>query len=301
MEEAFSMSRTIDKQRVVDAVAETLVTAGSTYPEDKVRAYERALAAETNERSQWVLRQLIENGRAASSARRPLCDDTGIPHLYLEIGRNFSVSGELLEYIQEGVAEGLRRLPGRPMAVRGEGDVRLAQSCGMYDDPGMLAPAPIGLRYVDQNVLRLSVLMFGGGPAIRGRSYRVFHRHDAQVVKDQIVEWAVEACDKLGCTPCTLAIGIGRSHYEASNLMLEAQVDGNYDRQSEFERQITDAVNSAGSGVLGLGGNTTVLATFAKIGPARASGVRIVCLRPCCCFEPRIAKVDLSEAVINGE
>ena len=78
-------------------------------------------------------------------------------------------------------------------------------------------------------------------------------------------------------------------------MALEAQVDGNYDVQSDFERAITDGVNAAGSGALGLGGNTTVLGTFAKIGPARASGVRIVCLRPCCCFEPRIARVDLKE------
>ena len=95
------------------------------------------------------------------------------------------------------------------------------------------------------------------------------------------------------CTPCTLAVGIGRSHYEAANLMLQAQVDGLYDDQSDIEKRITDAVNESGVGTMGMGGKTTVLGTFLKIGPARASGVRIVCLRPCCCFEPRIASVEL--------
>jgi fumarate hydratase subunit alpha len=52
-------------------------------------------------------------------------------------------------------------------------------------------------------------------------------------------------------------------------------------------------VNESNVGALGLGGKTSVLATFAKVGPQRASGVRIVALRPCCCFEPRRATVEL--------
>ena len=75
--------------------------------------------------------------------------------------------------------------------------------------------------------------------------------------------------------------------------MLQAQVDGRYDVQSEQEREITRRVNESGIGPLGLRGDTSVLATFMKVGPQRASGVRIVCVRPACCFEPRIATVDL--------
>ena len=91
----------------------------------------------------------------------------------------------------------------------------------------------------------------------------------------------------------TLGVGIGRSHFEASSLMLGALVDGNYSRQSEMERQITMQVNEANIGPLGLHGSHSVLATFLKVGPQRASGVRIVCLRPCCCFEPRIASMEI--------
>lgn len=76
-------------------------------------------------------------------------------------------------------------------------------------------------------------------------------------------------------------------------MMLQAMAEGNYLIQSEYEKEITKRVNETGVGALGLGGNTTVLGTFLKVGPQRASGVRIVCLRPCCCFEPRKASVDL--------
>ena len=75
--------------------------------------------------------------------------------------------------------------------------------------------------------------------------------------------------------------------------MLQALVDGTYDNQNDMEKEITDRINENGVGPLGLGGKTTVLATFMKVGPQRASGVRIVCMRPCCCFEPRIASVEL--------
>ena len=76
--------------------------------------------------------------------------------------------------------------------------------------------------------------------------------------------------------------------------MMEAMAKGRYDEQTTFETTITNRVNDANVGALGLGGKTSVLATFAKIGPQRASGVRIVALRPCCCFEPRRASVDCS-------
>ena len=75
--------------------------------------------------------------------------------------------------------------------------------------------------------------------------------------------------------------------------MMEAMVKGDYRVQSDFELRITEKVNEANVGPLGLGGKHSVLATFAKIGPQRASGVRIVALRPCCCFEPRRASVEL--------
>ena len=84
-------------------------------------------------------------------------------------------------------------------------------------------------------------------------------------------------------------------------MMLQAQVDGRYDIQSEMEKEITRRVNEASIGPLGLGGNTSVLATFVKVGPQRASGVRIVCVRPTCCFEPRIASVELMEDIQGGD
>lgn len=277
---------------VASLVRDTLVKAGSTFREDKKEAYWRAIAGETNEKARWVLQTILDNAEAAEQNHSPLCDDTGIPHLVLEAGPDRAVTGRMLEEIREGVRQGLQKLPGRPMGILGDDSHRIDQSGGLDPDSAGVAPAPILLRPCEENVIRLHILMFGGGPAIRARTYRVFHRHSTQAVLDEIVNWAREGVAQLGCSPCTLAVGIGRSHFEASAMMLQAQVEGQYGVQSEMEREITRRVNEAKIGALGLGGGTSVLATFLKVGPQRASGVRIVCVRPACCFEPRIATVE---------
>ncbi len=280
-------------ENIVRKVSETLVKAGSTFLSDKKEAYERAIAKETNEQAKWTLETILKNAVVAERNASPLCDDTGIPHLLLEVGPNTAVTGNMLEAIKEGVRQGLRELPGRPMAVKGNDQERISQEIGMEEDPGALDAAPVLIRSRREEGAKLHILMFGGGPAIRGKTYRVFHKHSVKTVIDEIVEWATESTAMLGCTPCTLAVGVGRSHYEAASMMLQALVDGTYDNQNDMEKEITDRINENGVGPLGLGGKTTVLATFMKVGPQRASGVRIVCMRPCCCFEPRIASVEL--------
>ncbi|MBP1555570.1 MAG: fumarate hydratase, partial [Oscillospiraceae bacterium] len=263
-------------EEIVALVRDTLVDAGSTFRPDKKEAYRRAIASEQNERAKWVLEQVLENAEAAEKNRSPLCDDTGIPHLVLEVGEDCAVTGRMLDAIREGVEEGLRALPGRPMGIMGDDSHRIDQSGGLDPDSAGVKPAPILLRKAADNVIRLHILMFGGGPAIRAKTYRVFHKHDTEVVLDEIVNWAVEGVAQLGCSPCTLAVGIGRSHFEAASMMLQAQVDGRFDVQSEMETEITRRVNEANIGPLGLGGSTSVIATFMKVGPHRASGVRIV-------------------------
>jgi len=279
---------------IIEKVATCLVKAGSTFREDQKEAYRRAISSESNEGTCWVMKQVLDNALVAEKTCGPLCDDTGIPHVYIEVGKNRAITGQMMADIKEGIREGLRRLPGRPMAIKGDDYARIDQSGGLDEDSGALAPSPFMIRECeDDDAIRLTVLMLGGGPAIRGITQRVFHKHSVPVVIDEIVNRAIPAVAQLGCSPCTLAVGIGRSQFEATSLMLEAMAKGDYNVQSEFEKTITDRVNESNTGALGLGGKTSVLATFAQVGPQRASGVRIVALRPCCCFEPRRATVEL--------
>jgi len=280
--------------RTIDRVKKTLVRAGSSFSEDLKQAYRDAIARETNENAKWVLESILENALIAEKQESPLCDDTGIPHLFIEVGNNRAITGELLNDIYIGVEQGLCAFPGRPMSINGTDIQRLDQSGKLNQDPAAVKPAPVILKTVDErDVLRLHVLLLGGGPAIRGMTYRVFHQHSLETIKEEIINRSIDAVRLLGCTPCTLAIGIGRSQYEATTLMMEAQVYGRHGVQTDLEREITNRVNLTNVGALGLGGDTSVLATFLKTGHQRASGVRIVSIRPCCCIEPRIKCVDL--------
>jgi fumarate hydratase subunit alpha len=291
MVKAYTMK--MNKTEIVEKVKECLIAAASTFSEDKKGAYRKAIEYETRSNAKWVLETMLQNALVAEQNRSPLCDDTGIPHLFLEVGQNKNVDGNLINLIYRGIAEGLRSLPGRPMAIKGNDMQRIDQSGGLNVDPGALLPSPILIKPVDEDVIRLHILMHGGGPEIRAKTFRVFHRHSISVVTDEIIDWAVEAARLLGCSPVTLAIGIGRSHFEAASLMMEAMIYGNYCVQSDIENEITQRVNKSNTGTLGLGGQTTALGTFLRIGSQRASGVRIVSLRPCCGIEPRKGSVVL--------
>jgi fumarate hydratase subunit alpha len=274
---------------IISRVAEAVVRASTVYTDAHYHKLDEFIAKEDNPNAKWVLEQIVKNAKIAEQERRPLCDDTGTPHLFIELGEGKSLSAELIDAIHTGLAEGLRLLPGRPMAVLGDDIQRIEQSAGLDEDPSALISAPIFIKRVEEEVIRLHVLMQGGGPEIRGKTFRVFHKHSIYALMQEVLSWAGESASLLGCTPCAPAIGIGRSHYEASALMLEAMAYADYAKQSALEQSFTDRLNSCKVGPLGLGGNSTALASFIKIGPQRASGIRVVCMRLCCIVEPRVA------------
>ena len=98
--------------------------------------------------------------------------------------------------VQEGIVKGLRELPGRPMAVLGNDEQRISQSAGLSEDPGDLAMAPIQIRRASGNKITLTVLMLGGGPEIRGKTQRIFHKHSVDMVLNEMIAWAKEGVQK---------------------------------------------------------------------------------------------------------
>ncbi len=278
---------------IISNVAAAVVKASTVYTESHYQKLEEFLHTESNPNAKWVLEQIVKNAKIAEMEKRPLCDDTGTPHIFIELGKGRSLSSEIVAAIHDGLAEGLRLLPGRPMAVLGDEVQRVEQSEGLDVDPGAMLSAPIFIKSVQEEVIRMHILMQGGGPEIRGKTFRVFHKHSIDVLMDEVLNWAGESASLLGCTPCAPAIGIGRSHYEASALMLEAMAYADFNKQSDLEIAFTNRLNSCKVGPLGLGGDTTALASFIRIGAQRASGIRVVCMRLCCIVEPRTASVLL--------
>ena len=284
---------------IVNLIRDAVIEASTTFRKDQFDAYKRALDMETNENTSWMLELLIENAEIAHKNKFPLCDDTGIPHVLVEIGENVSLPGNFFEDIKLGIEKGLTELPARPMAVRGNDIERIEQSKGLYTDPGKLIPPSFILDKTEADGVNIHVLMLGGGPEIRASTYRVFHKRDNRKVFNEVKTWMKSEVKMLGCTPCIPAVGIGRTHFEASSLMLKAMAYGNLNKQSKIEEEITESLNSSKVGALGIGGSVTALGSFVKIGPQRASGVRILSMRPCCCVEPRRSSVFIHSSILG--
>ena len=292
---------------LIEKVQDAVVNAGSSYSEDRLAAYEKALKVEEslcNENAVWALEQMIENFKVAKEKKLPLCDDTGIPHVLIQVGDNREIPKGFFNDINIGIAKGLDKLPGRPMAVKGNDIERIEQSKGLYNESNMMNPASFLIEEkdestygrsiaIDDDKIKLTLLLEGGGPEIRAKTYSVFHKRDSNIVFGEAIDWLKESLSMLGCTPSIPAIGVGRTHYEANALMLRAMAHGNLNIQSDIEKQISEELNKTDIGPLGLGGKTTVLGSYVNIGNQRASGVRIVSVRPSCFVEPRVASLKL--------
>jgi len=285
----------INSEEIQAAVKACLVKAGTSFRKDQLSSLRHAIQKESNPKARWVLERILENAHVADKEKLPLCDDTGIPHVFVEIGEEVQLPKGWAQAINKGIALGLQAMPGRPMAIKGNAVERIEQTRGLFQDPQKVLPAPVFMKAVAGNHLKLTVLLLGGGPEIRAKTYRIFHQRNIDVLLNEAAGWIVSEAANLGCTPCVAAIGIGRSHAEASALMLEGMKDGNLCRQSRLEKRVTAIINASRTGPLGLGGHTTALGAFIKVGPQRASGVRIVSVRPCCCMEPRRATVVFNE------
>ncbi|MGB9082380.1 MAG: fumarate hydratase, partial [Desulfuromonadaceae bacterium] len=232
----------LNSEIIREGVSQCLVTAGTTFRPDQIEAYKAAIEKETSKNARWVLERLVENADVAERRGFPLCDDTGIPHLFVEIGDELNLPEGWLSAIHEGVAQGLRAMPGRPMAVKGDDIERVEQSRGLSEDPADVLAVPVITKPVPGNRLSVTVLLLGGGPEIRAKTYRIFHKRSIEKVLDESAGWMASEVKSLGCTPSVIAIGVGRSHVEASIRMLEAMKTGDLRVQSRWERKVTGIV-----------------------------------------------------------
>ena len=218
---------------IVDKVSDCIIEASTILSDDKRNALKSAIENESNENALWALTQILENYEVAQKTKFPLCDDTGIPHVIIEMGSEREITQDLISQIKEGIYLGLNRLPARPMAVKGDLIERIEQSQGLYDDPGLMNPASFLIDNSENpDTLNIHFLLQGGGPEIRAKTYRVYHKRSFDNVINEAISWLKDSLKLLGCTPSIPSIGIGRTHYEASSLMLKSMAYGNlaYDK-----------------------------------------------------------------------
>ena len=98
------MSR-LTHEEIVDQVADAVVRASTSYTPDQLRAYKACLAKEPNPHACWVLEGLIENALKAQEVKLPLCDDTGIPHVVIELGSEAQMPAGFLPAVEQGIEQ----------------------------------------------------------------------------------------------------------------------------------------------------------------------------------------------------
>ena len=158
---------------IIEDISKKIIEASTTLTDDKLNVLSHAIEIEENENARWALSQILENYKVAQKTRFPLCDDTGIPHVIIELGCDREISGELLNQIHQGIELGLNNLPARPMAIKGDEIERIEQSRGLFEKPGMLKPASILIdssndestyrRDISSDTLNIHFILEGGG------------------------------------------------------------------------------------------------------------------------------------------
>ena len=90
----------LSRKKIEDAVKNCLIKAGTTFRKDQLDAYRNAIRKEKDENAKWVLERILENAKIAERRAFPLCDDTGIPHVFVEIGKEVTLPKGWLSAIQ---------------------------------------------------------------------------------------------------------------------------------------------------------------------------------------------------------
>lgn len=239
-------------QRISEATEEALKEAVIFLPPDVKRAIERAAAAETDPVARAEFANIVKNIAAAEELGVPLCQDTGVPVVYLTVPPDVPLTLDLYDAVAEGVRRATGSVPLRPNVV----DPITRHNTNDNTGDGMPA---IHVRPGDK--LTVTVLPKGAGAENVSRITMLMPSQ-----KDEIEKFVVETVLLAGgkpCPPVVLGVGIGGTFDGVAALAKEALLLP-IDTMTVYEQQLCDAVNRLGIGPMGTGGDVTALAVKVK-------------------------------------
>lgn len=270
--------REIGRREIVDTVARLVMEANYCLGEDVLRALRRAQEVEESPLGREVLDQILENARIAAEERMPLCQDTGMTVIYLELGQEVHlVGGELTEAINEGVRKGYKEGYLRNSVV----DRPFSARMNTKDN----TPAVIHTEIVPGDKLKITVLPKGGGS--ENMSYLKMLSPAAG--RQGVIDFVVDSVDKSGANPCPptiVGVGIGGTADKAMDLakrslLREVGAPHPDPEVAELERDILEAVNRLGIGPMGFGGRVTALAVHVETFPCHIASLPVAVNMQC--------------------
>lgn len=237
---------------LADATFEAYKSAVIRLPPDVLRVIKRAAAAETNPIARREFANILSNVEVAERFGVPMCQDTGVPVIYLTIPPGVPLMQSLYDAVAEGVRRATKEVPLRPNVV----DPLTRHNTN--DNTGAGMPA---VHVRPGKKFTVTVLPKGAGAENMSRTAMLLPSR-----KDLIEKFVVETVYLAGSRPCPpiiIGVGIGGTFDGSAALAKEALL-GPVDTMTEYEEQILCAVNQLGIGPMGLGGDFTALAVKVK-------------------------------------
>lgn len=263
--------RTIHPPQITEAVAELCRRANFELPSDVVDALVRAREAETSPLAADILDKLIENARIAREERIAMCQDCGLAVVFVELGREAHVTGDLYEAIDEGVRRGYEAGYFRKSVIRDP----LRRDTNTGDN----APGIVHVKLTAGDRLKLTVAPKGGGSENMSAVWMLVPAEGSAKVVERIVG-RIRAAGGKPCPPLILGVGIGGTMEKAALLAKEALLrdvgrPSPIPEVAELEAELLQAVNATGIGPMGLGGDTTALAVHVERHPCHIASLPV--------------------------
>lgn len=233
--------------RIATATASAISIAEITLPSDVLGRIKAAAREETNQVAQRELEHILENIRLAEERQRPICQDTGIPVIYLTLPPQVPYTPAIADAVRRGVRDATKSVPLRP---------NLVHPVTRHNTGNNTSEEMPAVHVVPGDKLRITVLPKGAGSENVSR-IKMFTPSE----KDRITEFVVETALLAGSRPCPpiiLGVGIGGTFDGAAALAKEALLEP-IDSMTHEEKGICTRINDLGIGPMGLGGRTTCL------------------------------------------
>jgi len=244
----------IAKSLIVNRVAQMCQEANFVLNDDIKKALLRAQKEESLEMGKNIFQQLIDNYQLAEKKKVPICQDTGYTVIFVELGEDVKVEGNLQEALFEGVKKGYK-----------EGYLRksIVKDPFNRENTGDNTPPVIHTEIVSGNKLKLYLMAKGGGSENMSKIKMLSPAQGQEGVIDFVVD-TVRRADANPCPPVIVGVGLGGTFEKAALLSKKALLrdldDAHSDpKTAKLEKKILNKINKLGIGPQGLGGTRTAL------------------------------------------
>ena len=280
------MIRTINIKEITTNIKEMCIEANHFLSEDMERAMKQAEKAEQSPLGKQILEQLEENLQIAADDMIPICQDTGMAVIFLEIGQDVHLQGGSLEdAVNKGVRQGY---------VEGFLRKSVVKDPLIRENTKDNTPAVIHYKIVEGSQVKIKVAPKGFGSENMSRVFMLKPADGIVGVKEAVLT-AVKEAGPNACPPMVVGVGIGGTFEKCALMAKEAltrEIGTPSDIQyvKEMEKELLAKINSLGIGPGGLGGTTTALAVNINTYPTHIAGLPVA-INICCHVNRHIVRV----------